>query len=55
LVGGDDPALGVDGEGDPGALLLLRYGVEQFDFEARRDGERGRVRRRVCSRKLLRN
>jgi hypothetical protein len=33
LVAGGDPALGVNGERDPRALLFLRHQVEQLHFE----------------------
>jgi hypothetical protein len=43
LVGGDDAAFGIDGEGDPRALVFFRDGVEELDLETGRDGERGRL------------
>jgi len=34
LVGGEEPSFIVEGESDPGALVLLGDGVEEFNFEA---------------------
>ena len=39
LVAGDEAAFRIDGEGDPGAFLVLRHIVELLDFEAFRHGD----------------
>ena len=38
LVAGDEASFGIDGEGDPGAFLVLRHIVELLDLEAFRHG-----------------
>ena len=50
LVAGDEPALGIGGEADPRAEILLWHDEEPLHLEAGRDGERldRRLRRLFC-------